>query len=156
MLTQAAPHVKKIGVLWSPTAPHSPVLQAIEIAGVKLGVSLQLTPVRTVEEFEGAFATMTKERVDAIFVVASSLTGRGRSAPILLAELAMKHRLPSMFGYKASVVAGGLMSYSPNYTELTRLAATYIDKILKGAKPADLPVEQATRREARPVLGKLP
>jgi putative ABC transport system substrate-binding protein len=147
MLTQAAPHVKKIGVLWSPTAPHSPVLQAIEIAGVKLGVSLQLTPVRTVEEFEGAFATMTKERVDAIFVVASSLTGRGRGAPMLLAELAMKHRLPSMFGYKASVVAGGLMSYSPNYIELTRLAATYIDKILKGAKPADLPVEQATRFE---------
>ena len=147
MLTQAAPHVKKIGVLWSPTAPHSPVLQAIEIAGVKLGVSLQLTPVRTVEEFEGAFATMTKERVDAIFVVASSLTGRGRAAPMLLAELAMKHRLPSMFGYKASVVAGGLMSYSPNYIELTRLAATYIDKILKGAKPADLPVEQATRFE---------
>jgi putative ABC transport system substrate-binding protein len=147
MLMQAAPHVKKIGVLWSPTAPHSPVLQAIEIAGVKLGVSLQLTPVRTVEEFEGAFATMTKERVDAIFVVASSLTGRGRAAPMLLAELAMKHRLPSMFGYKASVVAGGLMSYSPNYIELTRLAATYIDKILKGAKPADLPVEQATRFE---------
>ncbi|MGC1998012.1 MAG: ABC transporter substrate-binding protein [Pseudolabrys sp.] len=132
MLTQAAPRVKKIGVLWSPTAPHSPVLQAIEIAGVKLGVSLQLTPVRTVEEFEGAFATMTKERVDAIFVVASSLTG---------------DPLPSMFGCKASVVAGGLMSYSPNYIELTRLAATYIDKILKGAKPADLPVEQATRFE---------
>jgi putative ABC transport system substrate-binding protein len=122
-------------------------LQAIEIAGVKLGASLQLTPVRTVEEFEDAFATMTKERVDAIFVVASSLTGRGRGAPMLLAELAMKHRLPSMFGYKASVVAGGLMSYSPNYVELTRLAATYIDKILKGAKPADLPVEQATRFE---------
>ena len=112
-----------------------------------MGVLLQLTPVRTVEEFEGAFETMTKERVDALFVVASSLTGRGRAAPELLAELAMKHRLPSMFGYKASVVAGGLMSYSANYVELTRLAATYIDKILKGAKPADLPVEQATRFE---------
>ena len=57
----------------------------------------------------------------------------------------MKHRLPSMFGYKASVVAGGLMSYSPNYVELTRLAATYIDKILKGAKPGDLPIERPTR-----------
>ena len=90
---------------------------------------------------------MTKERVDAIFVVASSLTGRGGAAPTVLAELAMKHRLPSMFGYKASVVAGGLMSYSANYVELTRLAATFIDKILKGAKPADLPVEQATRFE---------
>src|SRR5215217_7353710 len=143
MMTQAAPHVKKIGVLWSPTAP----MRAIEIAGVNLGVVLQLTPVRTVEEFQGAFATMTKEGVDAIFVIASSLTGRGRAAPKLLAELAMKHRLPSMFGYKASVVAGGLMSYSPNYVELTRLAATYIDKILKGAKPADLPVEQVTRFE---------
>ena len=98
MLTQAAPQVKKIGVLWSPTAPHSPILQAIETAGVTLGVLLQLTPVRTVEEFEGAFETMTKERVDAVFVVAASLTGRGRAAPVLLAELAMKHRLPSMFG----------------------------------------------------------
>ncbi len=66
MLTQAAPQVKKIGVLWSPTAPHSPILQAIETAGVTLGVPLQLTPVRTVKEFEGAFETMTKERVDAI------------------------------------------------------------------------------------------
>lgn len=144
MLVQVAPDAKKIGVLWSPNAPSSPVLRAIEAAGVNLGVLLQLTPVRTVEEFEGAFETMTKERVGALFVVASSLTGRGRGAPELLAELAMKHRLPSMFGYKASVVAGGLMSYSANYVELTRLAATYVDKILKGAKPADLPIEQAT------------
>jgi putative ABC transport system substrate-binding protein len=147
MLKEALPHMKKIGVLWSPTAPHRPVLQAIEIAGAKMGLQVQLAPVRTVEEFEGAFATMAQERVDAIYVVASSLTGRGRDAPMLLAELAMKHRLPSMFGYKASVVAGGLMSYSANYVELTRQAATYIDKILKGAKPADLPVQQATRFE---------
>src|SRR6476620_1594434 len=147
MLKDTLPHMKKIGVLWSPNAPHLPILQAIEIAIAKMGVQVQLAPVLTVEEFEGAFATMVQERVDAIFVVASSLTGRGRAAPMLLAELAMKHRLPSMFGYKASVVAGGLMSYSPNYVELTRLAATYIDKILKGAKPADLPVEQATRFE---------
>ncbi|MGC1681667.1 MAG: ABC transporter substrate-binding protein, partial [Pseudolabrys sp.] len=138
---------KDRSALESYCATQSCYLQAIETAGVTLGVPLQLTPVRTVEEFEGAFETMTKERVDAVFVVAASLTGRGRAAPVLLAELAMKHRLPSMFGYKASVVAGGLMSYSPNYIELTRLAATYIDKILKGAKPADLPVEQATRFE---------
>jgi putative ABC transport system substrate-binding protein len=147
MLKDTLPHMKKIGVLWSPNAPHHPILQAIEIASAKMGVQVQLAPVRTVEEFEGAFATMVQERVDAIFVVASSLTGRGRDAPMLLAELAMKHRLPSMFGYKASVVAGGLMSYSADYVELTRQAATYIDKILKGAKPADLPVQQATRFE---------
>jgi putative ABC transport system substrate-binding protein len=147
MLKDTLPHMKKIGVLWSPNAPHLPILQAIEIAIAKMGVQVQLAPVLTVEEFEGAFATMVQERVDAIFVVASSLTGRGRDAPMLLAELAMKHRLPSMFGYKASVVAGGLMSYSADYVELTRQAATYIDKILKGAKPADLPVQQATRFE---------
>jgi ABC-type uncharacterized transport system substrate-binding protein len=147
MLKEAVPHIKKVGVLWSPTAPHQPVLRALEIAGAKLGVQIQLAPVRTVEEFEGAFATMTQERVDAIFIVPSSVTLRGRDAPMLLAELAMKHRLPSMFVGKVSVVAGGLMSYSPNWIELTRQAATYIDKILKGAKPADLAVEQSTKFE---------
>jgi putative tryptophan/tyrosine transport system substrate-binding protein len=147
MLKEALPHMKKIGVLWSPNAPHQPALQAIKIAAANLGVQGQLAPVRTIEEFEGAFATLAQERIDAIYIVPSSLTGRGRDAPMLLAELAMKHRLPSMFGYKASVVAGGLMSYSANFVELTRQAATYIDKILKGAKPADLPVQQATRFE---------
>ena len=147
MLKEAVPDMKKIGVLWSPTAPHQPVLQAIEIAGAKLGVQVKLAPVRTVEEFEGAFAMMAQEHVDAIYVVPSSLTLRGRHAPVLLADLAMKHRLPSMFGGKVNVVAGGLMSYSPNWIELTRQAAIYIDKILKGAKPADLAVEQSTKFE---------
>jgi ABC-type uncharacterized transport system substrate-binding protein len=147
MLKEAVPYMKKIGVLWSPTAPHQPVLQAIEIAGAKLGVQVKLAPVRTVEEFEGAFAMMAQEHVDAIHVVPSSLTLRGRNAPVLLADLAMKHRLPSMFGGKVNVVAGGLMSYSPNWIELTRQAAIYIDKILYGAKPADLAVEQSSKFE---------
>jgi putative ABC transport system substrate-binding protein len=147
MLKEAVPHMKRIGVLWSPTAPHGPILQAIELAAARMGIQVQLAPVRAVEEFEGAFATVAQERVDAIYVVGAALTGRGREAPKLLGELAMKHRLPSMFGYKASVVAGGLMSYSANYVELTRQAAGYIDKILKGAKPADLAVQQATRFE---------
>jgi putative ABC transport system substrate-binding protein len=79
MLTQAAPHAKKIGVLWSTNAPSRPVLRAVETTAANLGVLLQLTPVRIVEEFEGAFETMTKEGVDALFVVASSLTGCGRA-----------------------------------------------------------------------------
>jgi putative ABC transport system substrate-binding protein len=147
MLKEVVPHMKKIGVLWSPNAPHQPALQAIKIAAAKLGVQEQLAPVRTVEEFEGAFATMAQERVDAIYIVPSSLTLRGRDAPRLLGELALKHRLPSIFGGKVSVVAGGLMSYSPDWIELTRQAAPYIDKILKGAKPADLAVAQATKFE---------
>ena len=81
-------------------------------------------------------------RVGGVFVVASSLT---RSERTPLAELTLKHRLPSMFGAKENVDAGGLMSYAPDHSDLTRRAATYIDKILKGTKPADLPVEQASK-----------
>jgi putative tryptophan/tyrosine transport system substrate-binding protein len=148
ILKETVPHATKIGVLWTPTAPsHQPVLQQIEIAGARLGVQLQLASVRTVEEFEGAFATLAQHRVDAVFVHGASLTARGRKAPQLLAELALQHRLPSMFGIRENVLAGGLMSYSPNVNDLTRQSATYIDKILNGVKPADLPVQQATHLE---------
>lgn len=146
MLKETVPHATKIGVLWTPTAPsHRPVLQQIEITGARLGVQLQLASVRTVEEFEGAFATLAQHRVDAVFVHGASLTARGRNAALLLAELALQHRLPSMFGIRENVLAGGLMSYAPNGNDVTRQSATYIDKILKGTKPADLPVQQATR-----------
>ena len=98
--------------------------------------------MQAVEDFEEAFAAIARERVDAVFVMASALTVRSR--PALLAELAMRHRLPSMFGARENVAAGGLMSYAPDQVDLTRRAAAYIDKILKGAPPADLPVEQAS------------
>jgi ABC-type uncharacterized transport system substrate-binding protein len=98
--------------------------------------------VQTVEDLDGAFAMAVRERVDGIFVQPTSLS-RSYRAP--LAELALKHRLPSMFGGREYVEAGGLMSYAADYVELTRRAATYIDKILKGGKPADLPVELATK-----------
>ena len=87
---------------------------------------------------------MVQDRVDGLMVLASTLTYSRRT---LLAELALEHRLPSVFGTKHNVLAGGLMSYAPDQADLTRRAATYIDKILKGEKPADLPVEQATRYE---------
>jgi len=89
------------------------------------------------------FGVLWSERSDGVFVVQSSLMGR--SHPGLLAELALKHRLPTIFGLRENVVTGGLMSYAPDHIDLTRRAATYIDKILKGAKPADLPVEQASK-----------
>ena len=103
-----------------------------------------MVSVHTAEDLDGAFATMARERVRGLLVVASTLT---RSQRTLLAELALKHRLPGMFGTKENVEADGLMSYAADFPDLTRRAATYIDKILKGAKPADLPVEQATTFE---------
>jgi len=117
-------------------------MQAVENAGEKLGVKLVLVPAQTVEDFEGAFATMTRERAGGFVSVGSPLTQSYR-AP--LAKLALKHRLPGMFAIKEYVEAGGLMSYGADLNDVNRRAALYIDKILKGAKPADLPVEQASK-----------
>jgi putative ABC transport system substrate-binding protein len=141
---EALPHATRFGVLWSATAPsHRPILQAVEPASNKLGLQLHMLSVAAGEEFEGALATMARERDDGVFVLSSALTARDHR--VLLAELALKHRLPTVFGTRENVVAGGLMSYGPDHVDLTRRAATYIDKILKGAKPADLPVEQASQ-----------
>jgi putative tryptophan/tyrosine transport system substrate-binding protein len=147
---EAVPQATRFGVLYSPIAPsHRPTLQAAEVAGTKLGVQIHLVTAQAVEDFEGAFATMARERVGGFFVAASALTLSHRT---LLAELALRHRLPSMFGTRDNVEAGGLMSYAPDHRDLTRRAASYIDKILKGIKPADLPVEQASKYQlvARP------
>ena len=103
-----------------------------------------MLPVRNAQDFEEVFSTMTRERVNAFLVVASPLTTSHR---ISLAETALRHRLPGMFGNKAGVEAGGLMSYGADGIDLTRRSALYIDKILKGASPADLPVEQASKYE---------
>jgi putative tryptophan/tyrosine transport system substrate-binding protein len=130
-------------VLWNPTAPsHVLALKAIEAGAEKLGVELLMVPARTADDLAGAFATMTGERVDAFLVVSSPLARVERS---LLAELELKHRLPGMFGSSEYVQAGGLMSYAADLNDLTRRAAVYIDKILKGTRPADLPVEQASK-----------
>jgi putative tryptophan/tyrosine transport system substrate-binding protein len=142
---EALPQTTRIGILWNPTTPsHGPAVQAVEAVGEKLGVQLLLVPARTVEEFDGAFSTMTREPMGGFLVVASPLSFSQR-APLF--ELALKHRLPGMFGSRENVEAGGLMSYGVDYNDLHRRAALYIDKILKGVKPADLPVEQASKYE---------
>jgi ABC-type uncharacterized transport system substrate-binding protein len=143
ILKEAVPNATRFALLWTPSAPwYGSFLQAAKSAGDKLGVQLHTAPVQTVEDLYGAFAMAAQERVDGILVQPTSLS-RSYRAP--LAELALKHRLPSMFGGREYVEAGGLMSYAADYVDLTRRAATYIDKILKGAKPADLPVELATK-----------
>jgi putative ABC transport system substrate-binding protein len=142
-LKEAIPLARRIGVLWNPSTPsHAVAVPAVEAAGEKLGLELRMVPARTAEEFDGAFATMTRERVNGFLAVASPLTNLQR---VQLAELAFKHRLPGIFSRSENVEAGGLMSYGADRTDLYRRAAVYIDKILKGARPADLPVEQASR-----------
>ena len=141
ILTEAVPQAKRIGVVWNPTTPsHAPALRAIEDASEKLRVRLLLLPVPSANDFDGAFAAMVQEHADAFLVVPSPLSTSYRSA---LAELALNHRLPAMYGRRDYVEAGGLMSYGADIDDLNRRTALYIDKILKGAKPADLPVEQA-------------
>jgi putative tryptophan/tyrosine transport system substrate-binding protein len=107
-------------------------------------VRLLMTPIRTVADFDGAFSTMETERADGFRVPGSPLTNIQR-AP--LADLALKHRLPGIFANKENVRAGGLMSYGADFNYMYRHAALYLDKILKGEKPADLPVEQASKYE---------
>jgi len=143
MLNEALPQAKRIGVLWNPATPsHRLAVQAVAAAGEKLGVQLLMLPLVKAEDFDVAFATMSRERADGFLEVPSVFTLPYRN---LLAELALRHRFPSMFGRKDNVEAGGLMSYSADTIDLHRRAAVYIDKILRGVKPADLPVEQASK-----------
>jgi putative ABC transport system substrate-binding protein len=143
MLKEVVPQATRIGVLWNPTTPSQvPGLQSLKAAGEKLGLALHMASAATSEEFDGAFASVARENVDALFVMPSPLVVMQRAH---VAELALKFRLPGIFSVREAVEAGGLMSYSPDRIDLSRRAALYIDKILKGAKPADLPVEQASK-----------
>ena len=145
MMAEALPQTRRIGVLWNPTTPsHSRALPAVETAGEKLALELRMVPARGLEDFDGAFATMAQERVGAFLAVGSPVVV-GQRVP--LAALALRYRLPGMFPFKENVVAGGLMSYGADPSYLYRRAAAYIDKIFRGAKPADLPVEQASKYE---------
>jgi putative tryptophan/tyrosine transport system substrate-binding protein len=144
ILKETVPRATWFGVLWATTSPsYRPFLQAAEAARGKLGVQLLTVSVSSVADYDGAFARMAQGRVDAVLVHSSALTVREN--PRRLAEVALKHRLPTIFLFRENVMAGGLMSYGPDLIDLWRRGAVYIDKILKGAKPAELPVEQASK-----------
>lgn len=143
LLTQAAPQARRIGVLFNPTTPsHHLAVEAVESTGEKLKVDLVAVPASTADDFAGALSRISDKGAAALLVVASPVFAAGR---VRLAELALKHRLPAMFSTRADAEAGGLMSYGADLNDLYRRSAVYIDKILKGAKPGDLPVEQATK-----------
>ena len=148
LLKEALPKVSRVAALWHPGAfgdrTTRDMLKQTEAAARALGVQLQLVEVRGLDEIDRAFSTMTKERPDALVVFPSPMLFGGRSR---IVDLAAKHRLPSMTGNREYVEVGGLIAYGASVTDLYRRAATYVDKILKGAKPADLPVEQPTRFE---------
>jgi len=145
LLKTTDPRIKRVAVLWHPDTPsHPPRVKAVEEAGRTLQVQLQVVGARTGAELEGAFSAMAREHAQAVLVVASAFVLAERQR---MAELAIRHRLPTMFGQKEAVEAGGLMSYGPNFDDLYTRGAIYVDKILRGARPADLPVEQATKFE---------
>ena len=142
---QAIPGAKRIGVLWNPGTPsHSGALSALAAAGENLAIQLQMVPLHRAEEFEAAFAKMIGERLDCFLVIPAVLTYSHRA---MLAELSLKYRLGGVFQQKESVEAGGLMSYGADTLDLYRRSAIYVDRILKGEKPADLPVQQPTKFE---------
>jgi len=145
LLKEAVPKARRVAVLSNPASPSQP-LTVSEIRGAarSLGLQLLLVEARGPGDFDGAFAAMAKERVGALFVVTDPAFIPHRAR---LAELTAKNRLPSIFTQREDAEAGALMSYGPSLSDMYRRAATYVDKILKGAKPADLPVEQPTKFE---------
>ena len=142
LLKEVVPRVARVAVLWTPTADLE--LRATRAAATKLGLTLKLMEVRNADDLARTFAVLEKERTDALTMLFDALTSGYRG---LVADFAKKHKLPTVFGATEFAEAGGLMSYAPNISEGFRRAATYVDKILKGAKPADLPIEQPTKFE---------
>jgi len=145
LLKQAAPEISRVALLWNPANPGGAAqLREAEAAARALGVRLQAVEARDPQEIERAFGAMTRERAGALVIFADAIFGNQRKQ---IADLALKSRLPSICGIPEYGEDGGLIAYAANNTELERHAAIFVDKILKGAKPADLPVEQPTKFE---------
>jgi putative ABC transport system substrate-binding protein len=145
LLKEAFPKVARVAFLWEPFhLSGNPALTDMEAAAKALGLKLQSLPVRSLDDFDGAFARAEREGAQALITDPRPLiTNQQRQ----VLDFAAKNRLPAIYHTSEFVEAGGLMSYAPNYMDLWRRAATYVDKILKGAKPADLAVEQPKKFE---------
>jgi putative tryptophan/tyrosine transport system substrate-binding protein len=145
LLKEAVPDIGRVAVLWN-AADRAMNLRyrEIETAAKSMQLGIRSIEVRQPEDFEAAFGAMRGDRLDAMFMVSDALTGLNRKRII---EFAAETHLPAMYEYRELVDDGGLMSYGPNLRELFARAAYYIDKILKGAKPAELPIEQPTKFE---------
>jgi putative tryptophan/tyrosine transport system substrate-binding protein len=145
LLQEAVPGVTRVAVLRHPDNPATGLtLRETEVAARGLGMQMHSLEVRTLPEVARAFHTMTREGAEALIVLPSGFFTVHRTA---IVEVAAKSRLPAIYQEREYVEVGGLMAYGPNFADLYRRAASYVDKILKGAKPADLPVEQPTTFE---------
>lgn len=140
VFTEAVPGLARVAVMWDPATPsHRPGLKEVEGAAKKLRLQLQSLAVGSTSEFEGAFASAARENAGGMLVL---------STPLYIAEakrlaaLGLQYKLPTMFGPRSHAEAGGLLSFGPDRADLWRRGAYYVDRILKGARPADLPVEQ--------------
>jgi putative ABC transport system substrate-binding protein len=148
LLKQAVPSIRRVAVLWQPggsaARTEQDLLKSAATAAEALGLALRLMEARRPAEIDGAFAAMANAQVDALTVLSTPMFG-GELRRIV--ALATRHRLPAMFQFREYVDAGGLVSYGPDLSDLYRRGAVYVDKILKGANPASLPVEQPTKFE---------
>jgi len=145
LFKEAVPGLARVGVLWDPGFPGGrQYLSEAEAAAKALGVQLQPVEVRNPDEFDGAFAALTRDRARAAFIAGSPMLFVNRAR---MAELAVKHHLPTVCALREYVEAGCLIGYGTSVTAQFRRAAYFVDRILKGAKPADLPVEQPTKFE---------
>jgi putative ABC transport system substrate-binding protein len=145
LLKEAVPRIRRVAVLSNPTNPAQALaLKDLTSTAQPLGLRLVSLDARGPDDFDRVFADVVKQHADALLVVAESMFVLHRTR---LAELALKHRVPTIYGLRENVEAGGLMSFGPTLSSASRRSATFVDKILKGTKPADLPVEQPTKFE---------
>jgi putative tryptophan/tyrosine transport system substrate-binding protein len=145
LLKEAVRKVSRLAVLWNSASPSSETeWKAIQPTARALGIKLESRAVSNADEFLKAFSDMSRRRPDGLITILDTLTS---SYSKIIADWALQARLPTMFGYGAAAEAGGLMSYAPRFPDLYRRAAYYVDRILKGTTPADLPVEQPTKFE---------
>jgi putative ABC transport system substrate-binding protein len=144
LLKEVAPERRRVAILWNPANAvfQNQMVKEAEAASRRLGLQVQIIAARDASEIDKAFQLMTRERAEALAVLSDPTFIAARTQ---IVALAVKGRLPSVSGNRHYADTGGLMSYGPNFYELYRGAATYVDKILKGAKPGDLPVEQPTK-----------
>ena len=146
LLKEAVPKLARVAALYDPALPGSvlDVKEVLPVAARALGLTIQPWEVRAADGFEKVFAALNKQRPDGLYVAQGALMNANQKR---IAGFALKSRLPSMYGNREAVDAGGLMSYGADLADSYRRVAIYVDKILKGAKPADLPVEQPTKFE---------
>jgi putative ABC transport system substrate-binding protein len=144
LLREAVPAVSRIAVIWNPdnAVYQAQMLRDTQLAAGRLEIELSIVAVRGPHEFDAAFATIAGTQAGALMVLADPIYSPHAAR---MADLANKNRLPAMYSVREYAVAGGLMAYGASFTALFRRAADYVDRILKGAKPADLPVEQPTK-----------